>query len=301
LSRIIETYAKITNEKTLFYLAMKKIDSTKESEKWVAIKLEELLIQRLIKRQEELAIVFDASTKPFLVNGFLYARLTDVSLENGINEFKNNNSFIYKDIKALKLKEDLISPISYCLGYDLIKRFEVYNEERKLERKKVAKLKERKRKEKKEKIRQQQEESTLNWIERRITSSMMRIGSPGINPNQLYWQEKDTKIAVETIKIHGDREGNYINNLIEYFNFATEKIREHIENLKLPSKEKIGLFIKNLVNQVMQKRLQREPSEEDIVTMLEGEKYEISKEIAQRLGKILDKALYKKFKFKKLG
>ncbi|MEJ2251069.1 MAG: hypothetical protein P8Y97_15630, partial [Candidatus Lokiarchaeota archaeon] len=298
LSRIIESYSKITNEKSLFYLAIKKMESTKKSEEWVSIKLEELLIQRIIKRQEELAIVFDALNQPFLVNGFLYARLTDTSLQEGIEEFKENVSLIYKNIKPLRLKEDLISPVSYCLGFDLVKRFEIYDRKRKEERKRIKKLKEQKKQEKKEEIRKKQEDSTLNWIERRITSSLMRVGSPGINPNQLYWQEKDTKTAIETIKIHGDLSGEYVELLTEYFIFAKEKIEQHYKIIKLPGKEKIVFFIENIVNQVLEKRLGRKPNKEEIKSLLDGEKFEISSQIAKKIGQMLNKALYKKFKDK---
>ena len=41
------------------------------------------------------------------------------------------------------------------------------------------------------------------------------------------------------------------------------------------------------------------PSLDEIRNMIDGEKYEIAKQTAIRLGKILDKALYLKFKEKR--
>ena len=50
LSRIIELYSKVINDKALILLALKKIYGTTDSEKWIRIKLEELIIERIIKR-----------------------------------------------------------------------------------------------------------------------------------------------------------------------------------------------------------------------------------------------------------
>ncbi|MFX1258752.1 MAG: hypothetical protein ACFFAN_12900, partial [Promethearchaeota archaeon] len=207
LSRIIESYFKVSNDKSLFLLALKKIFETSDSEEWVKIKLEELIIKRILNRQEELVTVFNASNQPFLVNGFLLGRLMNISLKLGIQELKNKNSLIYKDIASLKLKSDLISPISYCIGYDIIQRLENFEESRKLEVEKIIEDKEKDKEKKAKKFRKEQQLSTLNWIERRISSSLMRINSPGINPNQLYWQDKDTKAATENIKLHSELKG----------------------------------------------------------------------------------------------
>ena len=46
------------------------------------------------------------------------------------------------------------------------------------------------------------------------------------------------------------------------------------------------------------KRLGYNPSSSEIGKMLEGERLEIAKEVANRIGKTLDKALYAKFKSK---
>jgi len=45
--------------------------------------------------------------------------------------------------------------------------------------------------------------------------------------------------------------------------------------------------------------LNHAPSQEEINNMLEGERFQIAKQIAIKIGKILDKALYSKFKSKR--
>ncbi|MFW9900233.1 MAG: hypothetical protein ACFFDY_02965 [Candidatus Thorarchaeota archaeon] len=296
LSRIIEAYLKVSNDRSLFLLALKKMNGTTDSEEWVKIKLEELIIKRINKRQEELVIVFNASNQPFLVNGFILARLLEKSLKESIFDLKNNESPIYMDIISLKLKTDIISPISYCIGYDIIKRIEKFEKSRKLEVEHIIELKEKEKEEKSKKIREVQELSTLNWIERRITSSMMRINSPGINPNQLYWQEKDSKIATDNIKLHSELKGDPIELMIEFFRFAIEKIRNFTSEIKLPDNEKIKGMVNEIIEKVLMKRLGRSPSEEERNKILNGERYEIGNQIAGKIGRFLDKALYTKFK-----
>ena len=106
------------------------------------------------------------------------------SLKKGISELKNSASPVYEGIESLKLRSDLISPISYCIGYDIIKRIEKIEQERKVEVEQKIEAEKKEKEEKAKKLREKQELNTLNWIERRITSSLMRINSSGINPNQ---------------------------------------------------------------------------------------------------------------------
>jgi hypothetical protein len=301
LSRIIESYLKISNEKGLYLLALRKIENTTETEEWVQIKIEELVINRLIELQKELVEIFDAQNKPFLINGFILARLMDNSLDNAIEILQKHVSPIYEDIKNLKLKEDIISPISYCIAYDLIKRLEKSTDIRKEEVEEAKKVKEIERKEIKEEIRKKQEISTLNWVERKITYSLMRVNSPGINPNQLYWQEKDTKTAMDSIKIHSELEGNPIDLISEYFIFCINKIKSMISDAKLPNKDNIKKFVQKTVEKTLEKRLNHIPNLEEINKMYEGERLEISQIVANKIGKILNKAIYTKFKSKKLG
>ncbi len=298
LSRIIELYSKVSNDRSLYLLAIKKIVGTTESEEWVRIKLEELIIERIKKRQEELVVVLNASNQPFLVNGFILARLIESSLKEGILQLKNNDSEIYKDIIPLKLKPDLISPISYCVGFDIIKRLEKIEQARKKE---VEEKIEEQKKEKvveAQKIRAKQELNTLNWIERRITSSLMRINSPGINPNQLYWQEKDSKNATENIKLHSELRGDPIDLMSQFFNFAVEKIQTFEPKINLPDLEKIKKIVSNISTDVLNKRVSDPKSIKDKPDLLDGERYEIASQVAKKIGKMLDKALYSKFKMK---
>ncbi|MHA2397428.1 MAG: hypothetical protein ACXADU_00885 [Promethearchaeota archaeon] len=296
LSRIIELYFKVSNDRSLYLLALKKIFNASGSEEWVRIKLEELIIERLNKRQEELVTVLNASNDPFLVNGFIFARLTESSLTEGIATLKNEFSPIYEDILPLRLKPDLMSPISYCFGYDIIKRLIKFEQAHKTRVEQTIEEKERLKEVQSEKLREKQELSTLNWIERRITSSLMRIKSPGINPNQLFWQEKDSKTATESIKLHSKLKGDPIILMAEFFNFAVEKINSFTPNMALPDNEKIM----NIVNEISKKILKRKlnVSEKEEFDLLDGERYDIASQIAQKIGKLLDKALYSKFKKK---
>jgi hypothetical protein len=298
LSRIIELFFKVSNDRSLYLLALKKIFGATDSEEWVRIKLEELIIERIIKRQEELIIVLNASNQPFLVNGFILARLIETSLKEGISELKNKVSPIYEDIAPLKLKSDLISPISYCIGYDLIKRLEKVERTRKVEVEQKIEAKEKEKEIEAKKLREKQELNTLNWIERRITGSLMRINSPGINPNQLYWQEKDSKTAIENIKLHSELKGNPIDLMSEFFNFAIEKIKSFDPKIKLPDYEKIKKIVSDLNLDVLNKRVGINKTPKYKPNLLDGERYEIATQLAKRIGLLLDKALYSKFKKK---
>lgn len=299
LSRILELYLKVINDKGLTLLALKKMYDTTDSEEWVWIKLEELLIERLIKRQKELVIVFNATNQPFLVNGFILARLKDISLKEGILELKNEKSQIYEGIAPLKLKTDVISPISYCIAYDLIKRFEDFEDLRKLKVEQIIELKEKVKEDKKKELREKQESSTLNWIERRITSSLMRINSPGINPTLLYWQDKDTKITTDNIKLHSESGENPLELFSQYFHFAVEKIKTFNPESELPDYAKIQSIVNKTIVEIMKKRLGYAPNSDEINNMIDGERFEIAKQIAIKIGQILDKELYSKFKGKK--
>jgi len=297
LGRIIESYHKVSNDKSLFLLALKKIDGVLDTEEWVKIKLEELIIQRLFNRQKEFVIVFNASNQVFLVNGFILSRMTDKTLKASISELRDRNSLVYDEIVPLKLKPDLISPISYCIAYDLVKRFEKIEHSRLLEVEKIIESERKVKEEKHKLVREKQEESTLNWIERRITSSLMRINSPGINPNQLYWQEKDSKIATDNLKLHSELSGNKIDLFTEYFYFVIEKIKEFAPDIELPVKSNIRADVTGTVERVLEERLRHIPNTDEIQIMLDGERFEIAKRITNKIGRLLDKALY--FKFKK--
>ncbi|MHA1191218.1 MAG: hypothetical protein ACTSP9_02840 [Promethearchaeota archaeon] len=298
-SRIIELYNKVTNDKGLYLLALTKIEGTLESEEWVNIKFEELIINRIMKRQEELVIVFSARNQVFLVNGFILSLLLNKSLKECISELKTQPSNIFGDVTQLSLKADLISPVSYCLAYDLVKRFENFNEKGKLKVIEVIESVEKKKQEKRRIIREKQEESTFNWIERRITSANMSISRPGINPNQFYWQEKDTKILTESIKIHSESGPNPKIKFFEFYKESIDLIKKLEPNFKLPSDEQMENDASQIIKDVLTERLKHDPSLDEIKAMIDGERFEIARRIAVKIGKILDKVLYFKFKKKR--
>jgi len=296
-SRIIELYNKISNDKGLYLLAITKIKGTLDSEEWVNIKFEELIISRMMKRQEELVVVFNAQNQVFLVNGFILSRLEDKSLKQSISELKTQPSYIFSDVTPLSLKADIISPVSYCIAYDLVKRFENFNEKGKS---KVIEGIEKVEKEKVEKmriVREKQEENTFNWIERRITSALMGIGRPGINPNQFYWQDKDTKILAESIKIHNESGTNPMITFFEFYKESIDLIKKLEPKFKLPNEDKMHDDISQMIADVLIERVKHAPSLDEIKTMVDGERFEISKRMSIKIGKVLDKVLY--FKFKK--
>ena len=220
--------------------------------------------------QEELVVILNSRNQPFLINGFIYARLTDTALKESIAKLKNESSPIYKNI--MPRKQDVQN---------------------------IIELKEREKEEKIKVLRKKQEGSTLNWIERRITSSLIGINNPGFNPNQLYWQEKDTKTATDNIKLHSELEGNAVELFSQYFNFAIEKIKKFAPDLKFPDYEKITNVVSNITSKVLEERLGTPPTPENIKNMIEGERFEIAGQIAKKIGKILDKTLYTKFKQKR--
>jgi len=297
--RIIELYDKVTNDKGLFLLALTKIEGTLESEEWVNIKFEELIINRLMKRQEELVIVLNAKNQVFLVNGFILSLLQNRSLKESMSELKTQPSNIFSDVASLSLKADLVSPVSYCIAYDLVKRFEKFNEKGKSRVIEGIENVEKEKQEKRRVIREKQEESTFNWIERRITSALMGVNRPGINPNQFYWQEKDTKILSESIKIHSESDQNPLSKFFEFYKESIDLIKKLESNFKLPIDEKMNEDVSQIIKDVLNERLKHDPSLEEMKSMVDGERFEIAKRISIKIGKILDKVLY--FKFKKKG
>ena len=292
LCRIIELYGIISNDKAIFSPALKRADQTSDVEDWGQIKLEELSIERLMKRQKDLVVVFNAINQVFLVNGFILSRLTNKSLKESIFELKNKESYVYKDISPLKLKADLVSPISYCIAYDLIKRFENYGESEKINVISAIADKQRKEDYKKKESRKVQQENPFKWIEHKITSTLMGINRPGMNPNQFYWGKKDTKIATEQIKMHSGVKGDPFNSFCEFYYFAVEKIKSHVENMKLPISEEIKHEVSAYINDILSERLNRIPNSQEVRDMIEGEKYKVAKKIALKIGSLLDKALY---------
>ena len=142
------------------------------------------------------------------------------------------------------------------------------------------------------------QESTFNWIERKITSNLMGISRRGMNPRQFYWSEKDTKTLTEQIQLHSGLKGDIFSKFCEFYLFAVEKIQSLVPDMKLPNMERIEHEVATFTDNILSERLNRPPNPEEIKEMIEGERYKISNDIAKKIGDILDKTLYYKFKMK---
>ncbi len=298
LSRIIELYGIISNDKAIYSRALMVVTENKGFEDWVQVKLEELSIERTMKRQKQLVVVFNAVNQVFLINGFILSRLKIKSLKESMSELRNQESFVYKGISPLKLKADLVSPVSYCVAYDLIKRFEELVELEKVKIESANVEKKKKEDDKKKEIIKLRQDSTFNWIERKITSNLMGISRRGVNPQQFYWSKKDTKTLTEQIQLHSGLKGDIFSRFCEFYLFAVEKIKFFVPDMKITDMERIKHDISTYIDEVISERLHRSPNPEEIKEMLEGERYQISNNIAIKIGSFFDKALYIKFKKK---
>ncbi|MHA1297818.1 MAG: hypothetical protein ACTSO9_00065 [Candidatus Helarchaeota archaeon] len=301
ISRILETYIKLKEDIGILLLGLKRIQSSIGVEQsWVVVKIEELMIQRIMKRQEELSLIFNAENDPFLVNGFILAKYTDSTLKECKKMIETEPSLIYQDVKELPLPPDMISPISYCIAYDILERYKIYQERAKLKVEQVLLEEKLKKTKKKEEVLEAQKANTLNWIERRITSSIMRITSKGINPTTLYWAEKDTLSCRDNMLLHTKNKKSLIEGLIDYYNFALNKMKELWPKTKVPDISSLKKEIIQISANIISKRLKKpiEAFNEEIINdnAIEGEKLYIAEEIAKKIGKKLDKILYKKFK-----
>ncbi|MHA1732708.1 MAG: hypothetical protein ACTSU5_12255, partial [Promethearchaeota archaeon] len=304
--------------------AFKRIFETKEYEKWVAVKLEDLIINRIMKRQGELVTIFSVPKDPLLVNGFILAHLTDRSLQEAIRMLKDEESPVYSPVASLSLPNEVISPVSYVFAFDLMKRFELHEQIRKLKVEHAIFEKEQKETKLREEIKQKQEANTFNWIERKITTSLMRVTSGSINPNQLYWSDKDTKIASEAVKRHcelqnaflcpkcgkelgeGEKcdedgelavEGKPIDLFAQFFKFCQDKIKSLYERTRVQSFTDIrDGFITDYIKDALQQRLKKLPGDDDLNKMIDGERLEVARRVSKKIGKLLDGALYKKFR-----
>ena len=70
-------------------------------------------------------------------------------------------------------------------------------------------------------------------------------------------------------------------------------------NYKLPNDEEIKNEVSQIIKDVLQERFKHGPSLEEIKNMVDGERFEIAKRISSKIGKLLDKLLYFKFKKKR--
>jgi len=298
LCRIIEIYDKISNDKSLINEALKKMEGTLEDEDWVDIKLEEIMIKRVMKRQKELVTIFNANNQVFIVNGFILSRFISASLNDGINQLRSQPSKIYEGIKPLTLKADLISPISYCIAFDIIKRLEKLEILRKISMQKKSTEQQKIKEIKRNAIIENQQENTLNWIERRVTSALMGITRKGINPNQFYWKEKDTKACTENIILHSKKNYNSFEGFQDFFHFTINKLKELVPDRVKFNDSEIKAEILSLIKNTLNKRMGNIPKLDANVKILDGERHLISEELAKKIGNLLNDVLYYKFRNK---
>lgn len=92
--------------------------------------------------------------------------------------------------------------------------------------------------------------------------------------------------------MHNGLKGDPFNSFCKYYSFAVDKIKSHVENMKLPISEEIKHEISAYINDILSERLNRIPNSQEVRDMIEGEKYKVAKKIALKIGSLLDKALY---------
>ncbi|NHI91805.1 MAG: hypothetical protein EAX96_04830 [Candidatus Lokiarchaeota archaeon] len=311
-SRIVELYQKIKKDKEIFLMAFKRISDLKSTEKWIEVKLEDLIIEKIMKRQseiQELSLKYD----PLYINCLIYARLANESFDKSKKDLTTTKSPIYTGILPIPIKYENLPPISYATAYDILKRMERdYFERKKI---KEVKIKERKKEEEKEKKEIIQDVDTYSWIEKRINMSLMRMGG-GIDPTSLYWNEKDSEKLSKFILLHTqvkkDKkicsiDGNYvldtckehpnaiiltagvIENVASFYKFSTQKLKDIEYSRLLEITEEIALEILKV------------RGKSDVSALVEGEIQELGRRIGEKIGKLLNNSLYKTWKKKKLG
>ncbi|MHA1379370.1 MAG: hypothetical protein ACTSRG_13400 [Candidatus Helarchaeota archaeon] len=317
ISRILELFEKIKKDKEIFLIAINRTLETKSSEEWVKVKIEELIIDKIMDRQREIQD-FIENIDPLFINGLIWARLNDKTIINAQQELKNTESPIYDDISSLPLSFTNIPPVSYASAFDMCARME------KSLQKKRKKTAERKKMmiaaQEAESKQVMKEADTLSWIEKKINMSIMRVGK--IQPTQLYWNEGDTDKISKIILLHTQiskgvnicpecgiftisnvcenhgpckpKNASMIEILANFYSFAMEKLK----NIDFNSAKE---FIITKANPILKKRIGRDLQIEDFDNMFEGEIIELGKIIGEDIGQKLNKLLYKTWRKKKLG
>lgn len=316
-SRIIEQYEKIKKDKEIFLIALKRIFALKRSEEWIKIKMEDLIINKIMERQKEVCDLVE-KVDPFFINGFIWARLSNKTIKKALEELKENNSPIYKDVSPLPLSFYNIPPISYATAFDMCIRIEddLHNKFIESEKQKEKEV-ETKAIESKAMFK---DADTYSWIEKRIKMSIMRTGK--IQPTQLYWKEEDSNKLSKILLLHSQIKkghiicpqcGEYlisnkcrthgpcepkpastIDNLANFYVFAMEK-------LKKSDFETAQRFILQVAITVLKNRIDHEPNSEDFEKMFDGEIEEIGKILGEDIGKHLNNLLYKNWRKTQLG
>ncbi|MHA1474790.1 MAG: hypothetical protein ACTSQ5_06345 [Promethearchaeota archaeon] len=322
IARVLETYIKIKEDKGLYLHGLRRIFNSTEEEEWVVVNIEELIIQRIMDRQHELSIIFNAETDAYLVNSFILARLLDIDLKSAMNMLKNEPSSVYKNAVELTLPKELISPRSYIIAYDILTRFKEHQELILIKKEQVFEAKQEEKIQYEKDVKEARTLTTLNWIDKKITSGLISISATTTNPTKLYWNEKDQRITSENLKMHSElknikicrvcgqeltnspcpehpgneKEANPVDLFSSFYAFALSRIKLHWSKFKIPTYELIFNEVLNWVVETSEKRLGKKIIPEESTNLLEGERLEISNKIASSIGTYLDKALYKKFK-----
>ncbi|WP_457556584.1 hypothetical protein [Candidatus Harpocratesius sp.] len=322
IARIYESYVKVKKDKSVILLGLKRIFDSSEEENWVRIKIEELIIHRLIKRQQELAFIFDIENDSFLINAFIYARLFDCNIQDAIKIFTDEPALFFSDVGKIKFKKENFSPRSYVFAYEILERFKTSRIAIRKERIEIKKVEKEKEQAKRKKISEEQQLSTFNWIEKKITSALISVSAITVNPTSIYWTEKDNRLALESLLIHAklshrricmicgkdtttnscqehsdsSEKATPLDLISQYYYFALSRIQELWSKIKIPTFEEIHSKVKEIMEEETISRL-NQPMTRDLSTqILDGELRNVGLRIVKKIGKQLDKAIYKKFK-----
>ena len=256
------------------------------------------------------------------MNSFILARLLDIDLKSAMNMLKNESSSVYKSAIELTLPKELISPRSYIIAYDILNRFKEHQELLLMKKEQIFESIQKKKIQYEKDVKEARTLTTLNWIDKKITSGLIAISATTTNPTKLYWNEKDQRITSDNLKMHSElknikicpvcgqdltnspckehpgneKEANPVDLFSSFYAFALSRIKLNWSKFKIPTYELISNEVLNWVVETSEKRLGKRIIPEESTNLLEGERLEISNKIASSIGNYLDKALYKKFK-----
>lgn len=322
IARIYESYVKVKKDKSIILLGLKRFFDSTEEEEWIRVKIEELIIQRLMNRQEELTIIFDAQNDSFFVNAFILARFFDSTLQKQLKILSEEPALFYSDVAQIPFRKTQFSPRSYVIAYEILERFKASRISIKKERSEIIEKKQQKDKEKREMISSEQQLNTFNWIEKKITSALISVSAVTVNPTSIYWTDKDNRLALESLLIHAKLthrkiceecgkdtttnpceehpsssiDATPMDLASQYYHFAVSRIKELYPSMKFPTYTEILSQVKEMFNQAMSDRLNQQITRELTSQVLDGELRNIGTQIVKKIGKLLDKAIYKKFK-----
>ncbi|MEM3568437.1 MAG: hypothetical protein QXI20_02735 [Candidatus Jordarchaeales archaeon] len=185
-SRVVELYNRAKKDGERFKMLFKVIND-EEDENIRCVK-EELLIELLLQRQKEMCEVFPKLNAEKIC-GFIWARQTNRTLNEALEEIKGTPSPLFLGVAGAKLNLGSMPPVSYSAAYDLSQRYLEFNRMQ-LEvvqeaREKEAEAKEIAKREIYERI------DPTGLLERKITIALR--APTGIEKAELEWSEKDTR------------------------------------------------------------------------------------------------------------